>query len=50
MPTTLTDAFIKNLSTVGRYTDAANVGLNLQIKPNGRKYWTLLTCPDFPDQ
>ena len=41
MPTTLTDAFIKNLSTPGRYTDAATAGLNLQVKPNLGKYWAL---------
>jgi integrase len=41
MPTSFTDAFIKNLSIPGRYTDAATTGLNLQVKPNGGKYWTL---------
>jgi integrase len=41
MPTTLTDALIRSLSTPGRYTDAAAAGLNLQVKPNGGKYWTL---------
>ncbi|MEY3664225.1 MAG: hypothetical protein RLZZ153_407 [Pseudomonadota bacterium] len=40
MSTNLTDAFIKNLSTPGRYTDAATPGLNLQVKPQGGKYWT----------
>jgi len=41
MPTSSTDAFIKNLSVPGRYTDAATAGRNLQVKPNGGKYWTL---------
>jgi integrase len=41
MPTSFTDAYIKNLSVPGRYTDAATAGLNLQVKPNGGKYWTL---------
>ena len=40
MSTTLTDVFIKNLCTPGRYTDAATTGLNLQVKANGGKYWT----------
>ena len=40
MSTTLTDVFIKNLCTPGRYTDAATTGLNLRVKPNGGKYWT----------
>lgn len=40
MSTTLTDVFIKNLRTPGRYTDAATTGLNLQVKPKGGKYWT----------
>ena len=41
MPAPLTDAFLKNLSNPGRYTDASIPGLNIQIKPNGGKYWTL---------
>ena len=41
MPISFTDAYIKNLSATGRYTDAATAGLNLQVKPNGGKYWTL---------
>jgi integrase len=40
MSTNLTDAFTKNLSTPGRYTDAATPCLNLQVKSNGAKYWT----------
>ena len=41
MGTIFTDALIKNLNTPGRYTDAATPGLNLQVKPNGGKYWNL---------
>jgi len=41
MPTPLTDAFLKNLKTPGRHTDATIPGLNIQIKPNGGRYWTL---------
>lgn len=41
MTAAFTDTFIKNLSTPGRYTDPATPGLNLQVKPNRGKYWTL---------
>lgn len=40
MPNTLTEAFVKNITKTGRYTDASTRGLNLQVKPNGGKYWT----------
>ena len=40
MSTAFTDKYIGNLKTVGRYTDAATQGLNLQIKAGGGKYWT----------
>jgi len=40
MANTLSDAFIKNIATPGRYTDRATPGLNLQVKRNGGKYWT----------
>lgn len=41
MPTSFTDPLIRNLSAAGRYTDASTPGLNVQVKPNGGKYWTL---------
>lgn len=40
MSTVLTDTFIRNLKSVGRYTDAATIGLNIQVKSGGGKYWT----------
>lgn len=40
MAIAFTDAFIKNLSLTGRHTDASTKGLNIQVKPNGGKYWT----------
>lgn len=40
MSTQFTDAFVKNMSQVGRYTDATTKGLNLQVKSSGGKYWT----------
>ena len=40
MSIAFTDTFIRNLKTVGRYTDSATQGLNLQIKKAGGKYWT----------
>ena len=40
MANTLSDAFIKNITTPGRYTDRVTPGLNLQVKRNGGKYWT----------
>ena len=40
MSSGFTDTFIRNLKTVGRYTDAATQGLNLQVKAGGGKYWT----------
>ncbi|MDC0378966.1 integrase arm-type DNA-binding domain-containing protein [Litorivicinus sp.] len=36
-----TDIYVRNLSTPGRYSDSTVTGLNLQVKPNGKKYWTL---------
>ena len=39
MATGFTDPHIKSLSQPGRYTDATTPGLNLNVKPNGRKYW-----------
>ena len=40
MSTTFTDAFVRNLTGVGRYTDGGTRGLNLQVKKEGGKYWT----------
>ena len=40
MSTAFTDTFIRNIKDLGRYTDAATQGLNLQVKPSGGKYWT----------
>lgn len=40
MAIAFTDAFIKNLTLTGRHTDASIKGLNIQVKPNGGKYWT----------
>jgi integrase len=40
MSKAFTDKYIANLKTVGRYTDSATLGLNLQIKMGGGKYWT----------
>jgi hypothetical protein len=40
MPNTLTEAFVKNIKSPGRYTDASTCGLNLQVKASGGKYWT----------
>ncbi len=40
MPNTLTEAFVKNIKSPGRYTDASTRGLNLQVKASGGKYWT----------
>jgi integrase len=39
MKTPLTDIFVKNLNKPGRFTDQSVTGLNLQVKPNGGKYW-----------
>ena len=39
MKTPLTDIFVKNLAKPGRFTDQTVTGLNLQVKPNGGKYW-----------
>jgi len=36
-----TDKTIQSLKTVGRYTDPTTPGLNLQVKRNGKQYWTL---------
>ena len=35
-----TDKSIQRLTSVGRYTDPSTPGLNLQVKPNGKQYWT----------
>lgn len=58
MKATFTDAFAKNVTAPGRYTDPATKGLNLNIK-NGRKYWVFrytyagrrhdLTLGAYPD-
>ena len=40
MSSGFTDTYIRNLKTVGRFTDAATQGLNLQVKAGGGKYWT----------
>lgn len=58
MKATFTDAFAKNVTTPGRYTDPATKGLNLNVK-NGRKYWVFrytfagqrrdLTLGAYPD-
>jgi integrase len=39
MKAVFTDVFIKNLKQSGRYTDAATVGLNFNVKSNGGGYW-----------
>ena len=39
MSSAFSDSFIRNIKTIGRYTDAAIQGLNLQVKSNGGKYW-----------
>lgn len=39
MKIVFTDPYVKNLNEVGRYTDAATSGLNLNLKKNGGKYW-----------
>lgn len=41
MRTAFTDTFVRNLKAIGRYTDSATQGLNLQLKTGGGKYWTL---------
>jgi len=41
MSTAFSDSFIRNIKPAGRYTDAATQGLNLQVKANGGKYWTM---------
>ena len=41
MKTVFTDLFLKNLNKVGRYTDGDTKGLNIQVKPNLKKYWVL---------
>ena len=35
-----TDKTVHNLKSIGRYTDPSTPGLNLQVKANGKKYWT----------
>ena len=40
MSKAFTDKYIGNLKTVGRYTDVATPGLNVQVKAGGGKYWT----------
>jgi len=35
------DPYIRSLKTPGRYTDPSTTGLNLQVKKNGGKYWTV---------
>jgi hypothetical protein len=40
MSIAFTDPYIRNLKIKGRYTDSATQGLNIQVKPNGAKYWT----------
>jgi len=39
MKIVFTDPYVKNLTAVGRYTDASTTGLNLNLKKNGGKYW-----------
>ncbi len=39
MKVVFTDLFIKNIKGVGRFTDAATVGLNFHVKNQGRGYW-----------
>ena len=41
MSIAFTDPYIRNLNLKGRYTDSATQGLNIQVKANGAKYWTL---------
>ena len=38
MKIVFTDPYVKNLTAVGRYTDASTTGLNLNVKKNGGKY------------
>jgi len=40
MRNSFTDTYVKNQNQAGRYTDGSTTGLNLQVKPNGGKYWT----------
>ena len=40
MSTAFTDTYVRNLKSVGRYTDIATQGLNLHVKAGGGKYWT----------
>ena len=40
MSTAFTDTYVRNLKSVGRYTDIATQGLNLQVMAGGGKYWT----------
>lgn len=40
MSTAFTDTFVRSLNALGRYTDLATQGLNLQVKLGGGKYWT----------
>ena len=44
MKQVFTDAFIRNLTKPGRYTDGQTKGLNLQVKKNGGKYWNYRFC------
>jgi hypothetical protein len=39
MKTVFTDAFIKNITQLGRYTDAATSGLHFNVKSNRKGYW-----------
>ncbi len=41
LSTSFSDPYIRNLKTPGRYTDPSTTGLNLQVKKNGGKYWTV---------
>jgi integrase len=38
--TAFTDKTVQNLKSVGRYTDPATPGLNLQVKKGSKQYWT----------
>ena len=39
MKTSLTDLLVKSINKPGRFTDGDMQGLNLQVKPNLKKYW-----------
>lgn len=44
--TYFTDKTIQSLKSAGRYTDSTTPGLNLQVKRNGKRYWTSRVVQD----